>query len=371
MKIHLLQKLQQQEENNLTRSLQEPAGIDFCSNDYLSFVTDPILQKSIYQNLLSVPSGSTSSRLIRGQHSHLTDLETKLAQWSSREAAVFFSSGYQANLAAMTALLDEESLVLSDESNHASIVDGIRLSKCEKVIFKHNDLADLEQKLTVKTKKNKIVVIESLYSMRGDRAPLKQISELCQKSNALLVVDEAHATGLFGAGLVQLQDLQSQVLLTIHCAGKSLGVGGAWIACDALTKEYLVNFSRPLIYSTAPSPLLASALLSSLEYWDNVGAERAQLCLQKAQDFKQRLQQFVNAESLSGDGPILYFQLGESLEALHWAQYLQSSGYDVRAIRSPTVPQGQAGLRISLHAAQAPDDIKGLIRALRDRVLAC
>ncbi len=371
MNIHLLQKLQQHEEQNLTRSLQEPIGVDFCSNDYLSFVADPILQKRIYENLAAVASGSTSSRLIRGQYPQLTDLESRLAHWSSRETAIYFSSGYQANLAAMTALLDEESMVFSDESNHASLVDGIRLSKSDKIIFKHNDLLDLEERLSVKTVKNKIVVIESLYSMRGDRAPLKQVSELCQKHNALLVVDEAHATGLYGAGLVQLQSLQSQVLMTIHCAGKSLGVGGAWIACDAITKEYLVNFSRPLIYSTAPSPLLASALTTALDYWDDVGAGRAELCLQKMREFKQKLEQFMNPEILSGDGPILYFQLGENLQALHWAQYLQFNGFDVRAIRYPTVPQGQAGLRISLHASQAPDDIQDLIRCLRERVLAC
>ncbi len=371
MKIHLLQKLQQQEEQNLTRSLQEPSGVDFCSNDYLSFVTDPILQKRIYKNLENTPSGSTSSRLIRGQHAHLTELEQRLATWSSRETALYFSSGYQANLAAMTALLDDESVVFSDESNHASIVDGIRLSKSEKIIFKHNSIEDLAQRLSVNTQKNKIVVIESLYSMRGDRAPLKAMSELCQRHNALLVVDEAHATGLYGAGLVQLQNLQSQVLMTIHCAGKSLGVGGAWIACDAVTKEYLVNFSRPLIYSTAPSPLLTSALSTALDYWDDVGASRAELCLQKARECKEKLFQFLKENTLTGDGPILFFQLGDNLNALYWAQYLQGSGFDVRAIRYPTVPKGQAGLRISMHASQSPDDIQGLIRALRERVMAC
>lgn len=372
MKIHFLQKLQQREEQNLTRTLQEPFGIDFCSNDYLSFATDVVLQKQVHENLKGVLSGSTSSRLIRGHHPAMEDLEYHLAQWSSREAALFFSSGYQANVAVLSTVLDESTLVFSDEFNHASIVDGIRLSKSEKVIFRHNDLQDLEQKLADhKTHKNKIVVVESLYSMQGDQAPLKSLALLCQKWGAQLIVDEAHATGIYGAGLVQRQSLEAQVMLTIHCAGKALGVSGAWVACDQILKEYLINFSRPFIYSTAPSPLIVSALTTSLQYWQSVGEERALLCLEKAADLKQQLSVFLNQDILTGVGPILFLRLGDSAEAVNWAHFLQSSQLDVRAIRYPTVPQGQAGLRISMHASQAPEDIKKMVRAFKERVLAC
>lgn len=373
MKIHFLQKLQESEEQNLTRTLQEPMGVDFCSNDYLSFVSDPILQKSIYKNLQSVPSGSTSSRLIRGQQPWIVNLEDKLAAWSSRESALFFPSGYQANLAAMTTLLNEQSIVFSDEHNHASLVDGIRLSKSQKEIFAHNNLQALEEKLRlhVDSDKNKIVVVESLYSMQGDHCPLKDLSSLCQRYNAQLVVDEAHATGVYGAGLVQRQNLQSQVLMTIHCAGKALGVSGAWLACDSILKEYFINFCRPFIYSTAPSPLIASALMTSLDYWESVGADRAELCLEKAAHLKTQLAVFLAPEVLKGEGPILFITLGENLEALSWAQYMQSYHFDVRAIRYPTVPQGHAGLRISMHASQSPEDLKAFVRALKQRVLEC
>ncbi len=372
MKIHFLQKLQQREEQNLTRTLQEPLGIDFCSNDYLSFATDVVLQKKIYENLKGVPSGSTSSRLIRGHKEEIAELESQLAQWSSREAAIFFPSGYQANVAVLSTVLDETTLVFSDEFNHASIVDGIRLSKSEKVIFRHNDLEDLEQKLTEnKVHKNKIVVVESLYSMQGDQAPLKALTLLCQKWGAQLIVDEAHATGVYGAGLVQRQSLEAQVLLTIHCAGKALGVSGAWVACDQILKEYFINFCRPFIYSTAPSPLIVSALATSLEYWKSVGAERALLCLEKAAELKRQLSVFLDESMLTGVGPILFLRLGESNEAVNWAYYLQGSDLDVRAIRFPTVPQGQAGLRISMHASQSPEDLKKLVRAFKERILAC
>lgn len=348
-------------------------GVDFCSNDYLSFVADPILQKNIYENLKSVPSGSTSSRLIRGHQPWIVNLEDKLAVWSSREAALFFPSGYQANLAAMTTLLGEETIVFSDEHNHASLVDGIRLSKSQKEIFAHNSLPSLEAQFRLHegSEKTKIVVVESLYSMQGDQSPLKDLAALCQRYNAQLVVDEAHATGVYGAGLVQRQNLQSQVLMTIHCAGKSLGVSGAWLACDAILKEYFVNFCRPFIYSTAPSPLIASAVMTSLEYWEGVGADRADVCLEKANHLKEQLSVFLASDVLKGEGPILFINLRENLEALSWAQYMQSYGFDVRAIRYPTVPENQAGLRISMHASQSPEDIKAFVRAIKQRVLEC
>ena len=372
MNIHFLQKLQEREEKNLTRHLQQPAGIDFCSNDYLSFVSDVILQKKIYENLRSISSGSTSSRLIRGHQSEIERLEYELAKWSSKEAAIFFPSGYQANLAVLSTLLDETTLVFSDEFNHASIVDGIRLSKSAKIIFSHNNLLDLEQKLLAhKTHKNKIVVVESLYSMGGDRCPLKDLVSLCQKLGAQLIVDEAHATGVFGAGLVQRQSLESQVLLTVHCAGKALGVSGAWVACDQILKDYFINFSRPFIYSTAPSPLVISALSTSLNYWQSIGSERAELCLQKSFELKTQLAQFLDAQIIKGEGPILFIELGENLEALSWAQYLQSCELDVRAIRYPTVANNKAGLRISMHANQSPENIKKIVRAFKEKVLSC
>ncbi len=370
--IHFLQKLQEREEQGLTRTLSAPQGIDFCSNDYLSFASDAVLQKRIYENLQNVPSGSTSSRLIRGQHAWLVEVETQLALWSSRESALFFASGYQANVAVMSTVLDENTVVFSDESNHASIVDGIRLSKSEKVVFTHNDLNDLEEKLnSAPQKKIKIVVVESLYSMKGDRAPLKELCELCQKKGAQLIVDEAHATGLYGAGLVQQGNLQAQVLMTIHCAGKALGVSGAWVACDQIMKDYFINFCRPLIYSTAVSPLITVALSTALEHWQSVGEERALVCLEKARDLKKQLSVFLDSAILSGDGPILYMNFSDNLSAMSWSQYLQSYGLDVRAIRYPTVPRDQAGLRLSMHANQAPEDLKKLVRAFKERILQC
>jgi len=346
-------------------------GADFCSNDYLSFATDPLLQRKIYARLDHVSSGATGSRLLRGHHDTSVKLERALAQFSDREEALFFTSGYQANMALLSAVLTPETSVFSDELNHASIIDGIRLSGCEKFIFKHNDLENLEALLSRSASKNKIVVVESLYSMKGDFSPLNEIATLCLENNAQLIVDEMHATGLYGAGMIQRHSLQNKTLATVHGAGKALGVSGAWVACDAVMKEYLVNFSRPFIYSTAPSPLLTEAVRVAVEHCQEVGAERAQVCLDKARDFVKQLKVFLVDDIISGEGPIVFINLKNSQVALEWSHALELRGFDVRAIREPTVPEQQAGLRIIIHANHASSDIKALVSAIRQMVIEC
>ncbi len=372
MQNHFIKKLQDQDERNLLRELQLPTGVDFCSNDYLSFASDPILQKRILKALTHVSLGSTGSRLLRGHHDTAVNLERLLAQWSGREEALFFSSGYQANLALLSAVLGKDSIVYSDELNHASLIDGIRLSGCQKRIFKHNDVADLEALiLKDSSKAHKVLVVESLYSMRGDQAPLEELLKICTQHNVQMIVDELHATGVYGAGHTQRLGIQSQMLATVHGAGKALGVSGAWIACDSVTKDFLINFSRPFIYSTAPSPLLTEAVRGAVEYWQEIGEDRAEFCLEKSKDFKKMVKAFMRDEAVLGDGPITFLQLNESLLALNWSHALQMRGFDVRAIRYPTVPENLAGLRIIVHANQADADIKSLTSAIRQLVTEC
>jgi len=367
-----LKKLQEREDLHLLRELRLPSGADFCSNDYLSFATDAVLQKQIHSDLSGVASGSTGSRLLRGHHEDVVELERTLARFSDRETAVYFPSGYQANLALLSAVLGKNAVAFSDQRNHASIVDGIKLSGATKHIFAHNDVGALEKLLDEnKSVANKYVVVESLYSMNGDFAPLKEISELCLKHDARLIVDEAHATGLYGAGLSQRHDLHTKTLATMHSAGKALGAAGAWLACDTMMKDYLINFSRPFIYSTAPSPLVMRALRSAITHWENVGAERAQLCLDKAREFVKQLKVFLIDDMISGEGPIIYLTLKNSLVALEWANTLQARGFDIRAIRYPTVPEEEAGIRISIHASHGPSDIKALVGAIRNMVIEC
>lgn len=372
MNPYYLQKLVEQDEKNLVRRLIASSGVDFCSNDYLGFAADPALKKDILTAIQDVESGSTGSRLLRGNTTSICQLEEELAVFCGTEDAVFFPSGYQANLGLLSAVLDKNSMVFSDEFNHASIIDGIRLSGADKKIFKHNSLEDLENHLkTAPNDKRKVVVIESIYSMKGDQAPLKEIFELCLKYRAELIVDETHATGVYQSGLSQTLGIQSQLLATLHSGGKAMGVGGAWVATSVMVKDYIVNFSRPFIYSTAPSPLLTEALRAAVVYWNRVGEERAFTAKEKARDLRSDLGKFMSAESLSGDGLIQYLNVQQSALAIEWSDRLHQQGLDIRAIRFPTVPEDQAGLRISIHADHSPADLRTLVSSLRRLVLEC
>lgn len=372
MNPYYLQKLVEQDEKNLTRRLIDSDGVDFCSNDYLGFATDTVLKKNILNAIKDVDSGSSGSRLLRGNTSWICKLEEELAQFSGTEEALFFPSGYQANLGLLSTVLDKNSVVFSDESNHASMIDGIRLSQSEKCIFAHNSVIDLKSKLLSSSQeKRKIVIVESIYSMQGDFAPLKEIFETCMEYNAELIVDETHATAVYQAGLVQSLGIQTQLLATIHSGGKAMGVGGAWIATSSMVKDYLINFSRPFIYSTAPSPLLSEALRTALSHWRDVGELRALKAKEKARELRTDLHKFCSSTSLSGESLIQYLSVHDSGLAIKWSERLRSQGLDVRAIRYPTVPEDQAGLRISIHADHSPADLKTLSGELRRLVLEC
>jgi 8-amino-7-oxononanoate synthase len=379
MQNSFLQKLAERHQKSLLRELMLPQGEDFCSNDYLGFAQDAVLQKRVQERIKDLPSGSAGSRLLRGHQDIFMELEAELARFSERESALIFSTGYQANIGLLSAILDRNSIVFSDELNHASLIDGIRLSGAHKRIFSHNSLASLEEQLIAEetSTAHKLIIVESLYSMTGDRAPLKEIISLAQRYGAEVVVDEAHATGVYGAGLTQKLDLHHQCLATIHSGAKALGVAGSWIACDRVLKDFFINFSRPFIYSTAPSPLVAGALLASLEHWHNVGRDRGELCLDKARNFADILSEMIGEGleegglSLVGDGPILYLQVGDSAKALTWSGELRSSGFDIRAIRYPTVAEDQAGLRISIHTNHSDSTLDRLLQIFKNMVRPC
>lgn len=367
-----LRKIVEQDEKNLSRRLQVSQGQDFCSNDYLGFAKDPILKKQILSAIENVDTGSTGSRLLRGNSSWICQLEEELASFSGSEETLFFPSGYQANLGLLSAILDKDTLVFSDQTNHASIIDGIRLSGAEKQIFNHNDVSHLKELLqNTSSKQRKVIVIESIYSMRGDFAPLKEIFELGLQFGAELVVDETHATGVYQAGMCKTLGIASQVLATVHSGGKALGVGGAWIATSSMVKDFVINFSRPFIYSTAPTPLLSEALRMSVQHWYQVGEARAFTAKEKARDLRKDLSLFMADSALSGEGLILFLNLHESALAIEWSERLREKALDVRPIRYPTVPEGEAGLRISIHADQPPGEIKALTHFLKRLVLEC
>ncbi len=346
--IVLQERLADCERSGRFRELMPRRGVDLCSNDYLGFAEDIALKERVAESLMRVPLGSTGSRLLRGNLEVFHEVENLLADFCGRNSAVLFSSGYQANVGLLSAVLRPDDHVFSDEKNHASIIDGIRLSRSNAHIFAHRDVASLQAKLeSIPIQKGlKVIVTESLFSMDGDTAPLKELSELAERYTALLIVDEAHATGLSGSGMVQSLGLSSKVFATVHTAGKALGCSGAWIACDRALKNYLVNFSRPFIFSTAPMPFLAIALSEAIHHWNRIGTERASIVHKNAAQFKELARS--RRIPIEGGGPIFSVILGSDQRARSVSEYLADRGFDVRAIRPPTVKEGTSRLRLTI-----------------------
>lgn len=383
----LNQRLKDLDGHSGRRFLKLRRGIDFCSNDYLGFSQDDKLLTSFGSQISEISVGSTGSRLLRGHLEVFERVEALLAEFCGRETALIFPSGYQANLGLLSAVLRPGDIVYSDQYNHASLIDGIRLSGAHKEIFPHLDFRSLRRALEKRASgisaqdSLRVIVTESLFGMDGDRAPLVELANLAEEFSALLIVDEAHATGLWGdfesnrgGGLVQSLELCDRVFATVHPAGKAFGVGGAWVCGDAQLRDYLVNFSRPFVFSTAPLPLLPVLLEGVLIRWREEGRFRAQKVFEKTGFFlnllsKERTKGTKKAmEVLTAlpnvTGPIVPIVLGDNAYACTIAESLQAKGFDIRAIRPPTVPEGTSRLRLTLHWDHAESDLKQLVLAL-------
>ncbi len=369
------------DKDSMRRALTPRAGIDLASNDYLGFAADPELARRFYEGVKGLPTGAAGSRLLRGEMKIHEQTEALLADFCGAEAAMLFPSGYQANIGLLTALLKPGDTVYSDALNHASIIDGVRLSGVRKRIYPHGhgNTAALRAMLAEDRFEPglKLIVTESLFSMDGDIAPLQQLAALAQECRASLIVDEAHATGLFGdlaagrgGGLVQQLGLREKVFVTIHTGGKALGAGGAWIAGDGQLKEYLVNFSRPFIFSTAPIPALARLLQLAVEYWREAGPARAAGVLGKAAELHRQLRAANLPQVALPDiaGPIIPVILGDNERTLRIASALQTAGFDARAIRPPTVPEDTARLRLTVTWPLSALEIERFIGALQKAV---
>ncbi len=348
----LASRLAERRRQGLGRTLRPRAGIDLCSNDYLGFAQDETLKARFLAALQDAPLGATASRLVRGNSAVHERVESSLATFCGRERALLFPSGYQANVGLLTALLHPEDAVFSDERNHASIIDGIRLSGANRYVYPHLDTGALEAQLAASDSPFKVVVTETLFSMDGDLAPLEDIGALCRRYGARLVVDEAHATGMYGAGLATGLD----VLASVHTGGKALGASGAWIAADASTIEYLISFCRPFIYTTAPLPAQVHLLGAAVEHWQRVGPARATEVRRRAACVREALGQPPS------DTPIVPIVAGTPERALALEARLSEAGYDCRAIRPPTVPQGTSRLRMTV---TWPVPLERLLHAVR------
>jgi len=350
------------------RNLTHPAGIDLCSNDYLGLSADPRLRQAVVEALEhGAAIASTGSRLLSGNAPVWEDLEAEFAAFVGAESTLFFTSGYAANLGLLSALLGPDDVVFSDSSNHASLIDGIRLSHARKVIFPHLDLNFLEDHLerAVAVRGQKFIIIESLFSMEGDRAPLREIAALAARHGAEIIVDEAHATGVFGPqgrGLVAEAGLSGRVLASVHTCGKALASAGAFVACPKTLKLFLVNHARTFIFSTALPPYVAFQIRAAIGFAREADEQRTRL-FSLAASLRARLSE-AGLNTGWSDSPIVPVLLGSNELALAAASRLRAEGFAIRAIRPPTVPPGTARLRLSLYAGLSATDCERLSRAL-------
>ncbi|MEI7728830.1 MAG: 8-amino-7-oxononanoate synthase [Verrucomicrobiota bacterium] len=355
------------------------AWLNFSSNDYLGLADHPALKAAASKAIETFGAGAGASRLICGSLAPHHELEDALAAFKGVEAVLSFSTGYAAAVGTITALLDKDDILILDKLVHASIVDAARLSGARLRVFAHNDLADLEKKLawsraqrdaaqrtTVKSPRV-LVVTESVFSMDGDQAPLPELVALKNRYDAWLMVDEAHATGLFGArrsGLVEQHGLTGQVEIQMGTLGKALGASGGFIGGCLALKELLVNRARSFIYSTAPVPAAAAAARAAVELAQSAeGAERCATLWARVHQLHSALQQ-TNLKLVDPVSPILPLILGPEERAMMAAQQLREQGFFVPAIRYPTVARGGARLRVTLSAAHSKAAVQKLADAL-------
>ncbi|MBZ5661277.1 MAG: 8-amino-7-oxononanoate synthase [Acidobacteriia bacterium] len=352
------------------RHLETPGGIDLSSNDYLGLATDPRMKQAILQAVNSAPRiASTGSRLLSGHDEAWTALETEFATWVGAESALYFTSGYAANVGLLSAILRTEDVVFSDSANHASLIDGMRVAKCKRVVFPHLDLNFLEDELrrNPSAAGARVIVVESIFSMEGDRAPLAELIELAERYGAELIVDEAHAIGVCGpagGGCVAQAGLSGRVLATVYTCGKALAAAGAFVCGSGKLREFLINRARTFIFNTALPPYFAAQVAAGMRLAAAADAERAQLA-ESAAFLRNELRQ-NGFDTAGSDSQIVPVILGANETAVKFAAQLQSRGFGIRAIRPPTVPPGTARLRLSLTAKISRDTLADLVRAMVD-----
>ncbi len=329
------------------RSLRLPGGIDLSSNDYLGLSKHPDLRRAAITALEDgIEIGATGSRLLRGHRDAHAELEAFAARHFDVPRTLFFANGFQANYALITTLVGRHDVAIFDALCHASVRDGLHAAHAKTIKVQHNDLDAFEAALKKPRSPGAQawVLIESVYSMEGDVAPVAELLALAERYDAILIVDEAHGTGVFGpTGRGVTEGLPHDRLISLHTCGKALGVAGALVCARADIIDYLINAARPFIYSTAPMPLQALLVQKALQ----LGAVEPE-----RRDRLRALQGFVaqRSQNIAVHSPIVPIIIGEDAAAVAIAEQLQAKGFDIRAIRPPTVPAGTARLRLSLNA---------------------
>lgn len=355
-------ELEDRKRDHLLRELPSTsASIDFFSNDYLGLARSKDLYQAIeneYTSLLHKSTGSTGSRLLSGNSGYALELESQIARFHGAEDALVYSTGYAANVGLISCLGKRGVHLVCDELIHASMIDGVRLSQGTRHKFKHNDPDSLDEKLAG-IEGEKIVLIETVYSMDGDISPLEGILRICKKHEAELIVDEAHAVGLLGKkgeGLASLLGLQKELLASVVTYGKAMGVHGAAILSEKWLKDYLVNFSRSFIYSTAPSNHQLSSIKCAYQIVENAAKER-ELLQSNIDYFKTKRVQTNSLHWINSDTAIQSLIIPGNEEVINAAEKLKENDIAILPIRSPSVPEGEERLRISLHAYNTHEEI--------------
>lgn len=360
------------------RTLQSPCGVhalvdgqqrlSFCSNDYLGLANDPRIATAMADAAHHWGTGSGASPVVSGHLGPIEQLEQRLASFVGRERALFFCTGYMANLGVTPTLVGRGDAIFHDKLNHASLIDAVQLSRADSHRYPHGDTAALARLLAASTAKRKLILTDAIFSMDGDLAPLAELYRLAVQYDAWLVVDDAHGFGVLGPqgrGSLQYLGLPADPrIIYMGTLGKAAGVSGAFVAGDATVIEWLVQRSRPYIFTTSPSPAVAAAVLASIDIIEASDDRRAHL-----QALIGQLRAGLAAtpwQLLHSDTAIQPIIVGDNTAVLRTAAALDARGLWVPAIRPPTVLKGQARLRVSLSAAHRPEHVAQLVAALQE-----
>ena len=365
--VHFLS--QRTAQDNL-RSLKINQGlIDFSSNDYLGFSRSAWIYQHINEDLKQyqhLSKGATGSRLLNGQTQQIDDLENQIAAFHNGETAILFNSGFDANMGLISTLAQKGDLIIYDELIHASMHAGIKLSKASSLSFKHNDLDDLKTKIPTDFGGQIFVLVESIYSMEGDFSPLKELCLFCEEKNIYLILDEAHALGILGKkgrGMANVEGVEDKIFARVYTFGKALGAHGAAVVGSRILKDYLINFCKPFIYSTALD--LHSILSIKWGYKFLLNNENQLIKLNKLNNYlNERIITNPAPFKMVGQGPIFGIYCATNQKAKNISRHLISKGIDIRAILYPTVPLGLERLRFIIHSFNTKEEIDFLLDEL-------
>jgi len=336
-----------------------------CSNDYLGISQSPALAKAAKEAMEKWGCGAPASRSIAGSLGIHRELEEELAQLKGTSSALLFSTGYMANIGLLTTLLREGDLILSDELNHASIVDGCRLSRAEVWIYRHRDMDHLAELLRRSNHRRRLIVTDGVFSMEGDIAPLREIKELAGRYDAFVMLDDAHATGVLGRegrGTAEHFGLLGQIEVQMGTLGKALGVMGAFVAGERVLIDYLINRCRPFMYTTSPPPPLVAMSKAALKVMREEGWRRERLW-ENTRRLREGLREL--GFRVRGETPIVPVLIGDNRLVMEASRRLLELGVFVQGIRPPTVPEGASRLRVSVSASHGDQEIEEALEAFR------